>query len=165
MNYFDVYEALEMMAKEIRRTTPLFKTYETLAKVVGRDTTPMVNDEDLMQRLGFTAKDILSLASTFAYEGSTSWLKDQIYGKDDMWSDRVSAIIESVMTEAGYVRSGISQGDGEWTPPSLSGQNSDDATAKNPVRNKKPVRKIKKPVPNRPVYKDIDADEDANTDT
>lgn len=68
------------------------------------------------------------------------------------------------MTEAGYVRSGI-KGDGVWASPFLSGQNSDDATAKNPVRNKKPVRKIKKPVPNRPVYKDIDADEDANTDT
>jgi predicted transcriptional regulator len=55
---FTIYEAMAKLAKEIRRATPLFVIYESLAKSVYGDMS-QVTDEVIMQELGFTETDIL----------------------------------------------------------------------------------------------------------
>lgn len=103
---FTIYEAMAKLAKEIRRATPLFVIYESLAKSVYGDMS-QVTDEVIMQELGFTETDILRFAKR-VLRPTTFFIKKNIYAEvgiaNSIWSDRITDIIARLLTANGYTQ-------------------------------------------------------------
>lgn len=101
---FTIYEAMAKLAKEIRRATPLFVIYESLAKSVYGDMS-QVTDEVIMQELGFTETDILRIAERML-RPTTFFIKKNIYAEvgieNSIWSDRITDIIARILTANDY---------------------------------------------------------------
>lgn len=100
---FTIYEAMAKLAKEIRRATPLFVIYESLAKSVCGDMS-QVTDEVIMQELGFTETDILRFAKR-VLRPTTFFIKKNIYAvgiENSIWSDRITDIIARILIANGY---------------------------------------------------------------
>lgn len=101
---FTIYEAMAKLAKEIRRATPLFAIYESLARSVYGDMS-QVTDEVIMQELGFTETDILRFAKR-VLRPTTFFIKKNIYAEvgieNSIGSDRITDIIARILIANGY---------------------------------------------------------------